>query len=63
MAEILKIFGDAKDGWGLTFLFAALNSFLDDERPQGVLATDPERMIATAMECIGNEVGLSQCKL
>ena len=29
MAEILRIFGDAKDGWGLAFWFAALNSFLD----------------------------------
>jgi hypothetical protein len=38
MAEILRIFGDAKDGWGLAFWFAALNSFLDDERPQDVLA-------------------------
>lgn len=48
MAQILKIFGDAKDGWGLAFWFAALNSFLDDERPQDVLATDPERVIAAA---------------
>jgi hypothetical protein len=31
MAEILRIFGDAKDGWGLAFWFAALNSFLDRE--------------------------------
>jgi hypothetical protein len=48
MAEILKIFGDAKDGWGLAFWFRALNSFLDDERPQDVLASDPERVIAAA---------------
>jgi hypothetical protein len=48
MAQILKIFGDAKDGWGLAFWFAALNSFLDDERPQDMLATDPERVIAAA---------------
>jgi hypothetical protein len=50
MAEILKIFGDAKDGWGLAFWFAGLNSFLDDERPQDVLATDPERVIAAARD-------------
>ncbi|HEY2467502.1 MAG TPA: hypothetical protein VGI45_06635 [Terracidiphilus sp.] len=48
MAEILKVFQNAKDGWGLAFWFAALNSFLDDERPQDVLATDPERVIAAA---------------
>lgn len=50
MAEILKVFGDAKDGWGLAFWFAGLNSFLDDERPQDVLATDPERVIAAAKD-------------
>ena len=50
MAEILNIFGDAKDGWGLAFWFAGLNSFLDDERPQDVLATDPEQVIAAAKD-------------
>jgi hypothetical protein len=50
MAEILKIFGGAKDGWGLAFWFAGLNSSLDDERPQDVLATDPERVIASAKD-------------
>jgi hypothetical protein len=50
MAEILKIFGEAKDGWGLAFWFAALNSFLDDERPQAVLSTNPESVIAAARD-------------
>ena len=50
MAEILRVFGDAKDGWGLAFWFAALNSFLDYERPQDVLAIDPDRVIAAAKD-------------
>jgi hypothetical protein len=50
MAEILHILSDAKDGWGLAFWFAALNSFLDDERPQDVLAVDPDRVIAAAKD-------------
>jgi len=50
MAGILNIFGEAKDGWGLAFWFAALNSFLDDDRPQDVLATDPESVIAAARD-------------
>jgi hypothetical protein len=50
IAQILKVFGDAKYGWGLAFWFAALNSFLDDERPQDVLATDPARVIAAAKD-------------
>ena len=48
IAEILRVFGNTKDGWGLAFWFAALNSFLDDERPQDVLAVDPDRVIAAA---------------
>jgi hypothetical protein len=50
LAEILRIFGDAKDGWSLAFWFASLNSFLDDERPQDVLAVDPDRVIAAAKD-------------
>jgi hypothetical protein len=50
MAEILKVFGDAKDGWSLAFWFAGLNSFLADERPQDVVATDSERVIAAARD-------------
>ena len=50
MAEILNVFGDVKDGWGLAFWFAGLNSFLDDERPQDVLAADPDRVIAAARD-------------
>lgn len=50
MAQILKIFGDEKEGWRLAFWFAALNSCLDDERPQDVLAIDPERVIAAAKD-------------
>ena len=50
MAAILNVFGDAKDGWALAFWFAGLNSFLDDKRPQDVLATDPELVIAAARD-------------
>ena len=50
MAEILNVFGDVKDGWGLAFWFAGLNSFLYDERPQDVLASDPKLVIAAAKD-------------
>jgi hypothetical protein len=50
MAEILKIFVDTKDGWRLAFWFSASNSFLDDERPQDVRATDPEHVLAAARD-------------
>jgi hypothetical protein len=50
IANILRVFGDTKDSWGLAFWFAGLNSFLDDQRPQDLLAADPERVIAAAKD-------------
>jgi hypothetical protein len=50
VAEVLSIFGDSKDGWGLAFWFAGLNSFLDDERPQDLLASAPEQVLAAARD-------------
>jgi len=39
-----------RDAWGIAFWFAALNSFLDDRRPQDILATEPELVIAAAKD-------------
>jgi hypothetical protein len=50
VADILRVFGDTKDSWGLAFWFAGLNSFLDDQRPQDLLAADSERVIAAAKD-------------
>lgn len=50
VADILRVFGDTKDSWGLAFWFTGLNSFLDDQRPQDLLAADPERVIAAAKD-------------
>jgi hypothetical protein len=50
VADILRVFGDTKDSWGLAFWFAGLNSFLDDQRPQDLLAADPERVIDAAKD-------------
>jgi len=50
VADILRVFGDTKDSWGLAFWFAGFNSFLDDQRPQDLLAADPERVIAAAKD-------------
>jgi hypothetical protein len=48
MGDVLRIFGHAKDSWGVALWFASLNSFLDDERPQDILATEPDRVVAAA---------------
>ncbi len=50
VAEILRIFGDNKSEWGVAFWFASLNSFLDDRRPQDLLALDPNLVITAAKD-------------
>lgn len=50
VAEILRIFGDNKSGWGVAFWFASLNGCLDDRRPQDLLALDPNLVISAAKD-------------
>lgn len=50
VAEVLRVFGDTKTGWGTAFWFAGLNSFLDDRRPQDLLASDSDLVIAAAKD-------------
>jgi len=50
IAEVLRVFGNTRDSWAIALWFASLNSFLDDERPQDVLATDPDRVVEAAKD-------------
>lgn len=50
LAEIIKIFGKKKTGWGLSYWFEGVNSFLDDQKPKDLLATDPKDVIAAARD-------------
>jgi len=50
LAEVLRIFGETKTGWGIAFWFAGLNSFLDDRRPQDLLESEPDLVIAAAKD-------------
>jgi hypothetical protein len=50
LTEVLRLFGETKTGWGIAFWFAGLNSFLDDRRPQDLLASQPELVIAAARD-------------
>ncbi|MBN9617608.1 MAG: hypothetical protein BGO25_10400 [Acidobacteriales bacterium 59-55] len=50
LAEIIRIFGEKKTGWGLSYWFEAINSFLDDQKPKDLLATDPKDVIAAARD-------------
>lgn len=48
LAKILKAFDGRKDDWGLAYWFASLNSFLGGRRPQDLLSTDPDQVVAAA---------------
>lgn len=48
LKSVLEVFGAGKDGWGLAYWFLSANSFLGGRRPQDVLATQPEQVIAAA---------------
>lgn len=48
LARILEVFRGKKDDWGLAYWFASVNSFLGGKRPQDLLASEPERVIAAA---------------
>ncbi|BCQ29008.1 hypothetical protein NK8_71980 (plasmid) [Caballeronia sp. NK8] len=48
MTDVLKAFGNSKDGWALAFWFASVNSYLGGARPLDVLQSDPKRVIEAA---------------
>lgn len=52
MAKIIAIFSGAKHGWGLAFWFQSANSFLGGQKPQDLIASDPERVIEAAYDAL-----------
>ncbi|WP_418648287.1 hypothetical protein ACNQFN_06235 [Thauera butanivorans] len=50
LKPILEVFGAEKDGWGLAYWFLSANSFLGGRKPQDVLASEPEQVLAAARD-------------
>lgn len=50
MASVIDILGDHKDAWGMAYWFRSDNGFLGGQRPQDMLATEPERVIEAARD-------------
>jgi len=50
LSEVLEVFDGQKDGWGLAYWFLSANSFLGGQRPQDLLASRPDRVIAAARD-------------
>lgn len=50
LAKVIQAFGAHKDGWGMAYWFRSDNSFLGGQRPQDLLASAPDRVIAAAQD-------------
>lgn len=50
LAPVLCAFGEKKDGWGLAYWFAAVNSMLGGKRPQDMLGVAPQLVLAAAQD-------------
>lgn len=48
MAAVIRVLGAMKDGWGMAYWFQSANSFLGGKRPQELLASAPQRVLAAA---------------
>ena len=48
LKEIIRVLESRKDGWGMAYWFASLNSRLGSKAPKELLKTDPDRVLAAA---------------
>lgn len=48
MKDVLEVFEERKDAWGLAYWFMSVNGYLGGKSPRDLLATAPERVIAAA---------------
>lgn len=48
LARVIEAFGGKKDDWGLAYWFASANSLLGGKRPQDLLISKPDRVVAAA---------------
>lgn len=50
MSDVLRAFGSTKESWGVACWFASVNSYLGGKRPQDLLATHPDQVVAAAYD-------------
>jgi len=50
LTNILAVFSGKKDGWGVACWFASANGYLGGKRPQDVLDSNPEIVLAAAKD-------------
>lgn len=58
LAQVIEEFDNQKNSWGIAFWFMSVNSFLGGKRPQDLLVSHPEQVIAAAKDEVqGGEHG------
>lgn len=50
LAQLVEILSGHKDSWGMAYWFMSSNSFLGGKRPQDLLISAPEKLIAAAQD-------------
>lgn len=50
LADVLEVFQGSKSAWDLAYWFASVNSFLGGARPQDLLRTAPDEVMAAAAD-------------
>lgn len=50
LAEILKVFGGSKTGWGVAIWFSSISGFLGSQSPQTLLSSNPDWVLAAAKD-------------
>ncbi|EZQ20251.1 XRE family transcriptional regulator [Halopseudomonas bauzanensis] len=50
LARIIEVFAGHKDSWGMAYWFRSDNSYLGGQRPQDLLANEPEQVIEAALD-------------
>lgn len=50
LRDVLSVLCPMKDGWGVSFWFISANGWLGGKRPQDLLSTEPNRVVAAAHE-------------
>jgi len=50
LARIIQAFGDSRDSWGLSYWFMSANSYLGGKAPRELIAHEPARVIAAAID-------------
>lgn len=56
LAKILDVFSSHKDSWGIAIWFTSQNSYLGAERPLDLLLTEPDQVLAAAIDEV-QEIG------